>query len=135
MPAMDIESISTNLELGGDGIWYSEDTREVSYTTDGHAACFAIEDDSFWFRHRNDCILSVVERFPPEGEGPIFDIGGGNGSSRQPSRPPASRSRRWSPGMPARRTPGVAGSRRSSAQCPTRPDSNHRRCRPSACST
>lgn len=79
MPSIDIESISTGLERGEDGIWYSEDTREVSYTADGHAACFAIEDDSFWFRHRNDCILSIVERFPPEDGGTLVDIGGGNG--------------------------------------------------------
>ncbi len=79
MPSIDIESISTGLELGKDGIWYSEDSREVSYTANGHSACFAIEDNSFWFRHRNNCILSTVERFPPEDGGPIVDIGGGNG--------------------------------------------------------
>ncbi len=76
---IDIESISTGLERGEDGIWYGRDARAVSYAADGHAACFAVEDRSFWFRHRNDCILSVVERFPPKDGSPIVDIGGGNG--------------------------------------------------------
>jgi len=36
-----------------------------------------VEDSSFWFRHRNNCIASVVHRFPPKN--PFLDIGGGNG--------------------------------------------------------
>ena len=76
---IDIESISTGLVRGDDGIWYGPETRDVSYATDGHAACLAVEDRSFWFRHRNRCILAIVERHPPEAGGAIFDIGGGNG--------------------------------------------------------
>ena len=76
---LDIESISTGLELGEDGIWYSRREQAVSYAADGHADCFAVEDRSFWFRHRNACILAVVENFPPDGGGPIVDVGGGNG--------------------------------------------------------
>jgi len=38
-----------------------------------------VEDSSFWFQHRNDCIISVISLFPPVERGPIFDIGGGNG--------------------------------------------------------
>lgn len=34
---------------------------------------------SFWFQHRNACIIELVKRFPPRAKGPIFDIGGGNG--------------------------------------------------------
>ncbi len=37
----------------------------------------ALEGDSFWFAHRNACIVAAVRRFPPSG--PIFDVGGGNG--------------------------------------------------------
>ena len=49
----------------------------VSYPEDGNSLCYAIEDESFWFLHRNDCILEAVQRSPPCGT--IFDIGGGNG--------------------------------------------------------
>ena len=76
---LDIQSISSGLNLGDDGIWYSEETQEISYPSDDNEACFAVEDGSFWFRHRNNCIAAVVQAFPPQDEGTIFDIGGGNG--------------------------------------------------------
>lgn len=50
---------------------------EISYPADGNDLCFAIEDESFWFQHRNRCILEAVAQFPPAGE--ILDVGGGNG--------------------------------------------------------
>lgn len=49
----------------------------VSYPADGNARCFEHEDRSFWFGHRNDCILAAIRRFLPGG--PILDVGGGNG--------------------------------------------------------
>ena len=76
---VDIPSISLGLELGDDGIWYSSDHENLSYPSGGNEYCFAVEDGSFWFRHRNECIASVVASFPPDGDGTIFDIGGGNG--------------------------------------------------------
>lgn len=74
-----IESLGANLSRGEDGIWYGEGHEAVSYPEEGSAACFDVEDDSFWFAHRNRCIVSIVGAFaPPRGE-PICDIGGGNG--------------------------------------------------------
>jgi len=49
----------------------------VSYPADGHETCLGVEDGSFWFRHRNDCIAALVARHRPPGF--ILDIGGGNG--------------------------------------------------------
>ena len=68
-----------NLNLSSDGIWYSSNNDRISYPEEGNTACFEIEDSSFWFRHRNNCICELVAKFPPRGKGPIFDIGGGNG--------------------------------------------------------
>lgn len=62
-----------------DGIWYANKTEPVSYPSKGYEACFEIEDQSFWFKHRNICIIELVKKFPPRGKGPIFDVGGGNG--------------------------------------------------------
>jgi SAM-dependent methyltransferase len=76
---VDMQSISTGLKLGDDGIWYSQDNENISYPSEGNENCFAVEDGSFWFRHRNNCIASIVKNFPPEDNGTIFDIGGGNG--------------------------------------------------------
>ena len=49
----------------------------VDYPDEGNAFCFQVEDHSFWFQHRNACILAVMSRLPPGGV--LFDIGGGNG--------------------------------------------------------
>jgi SAM-dependent methyltransferase len=76
---VDIASIAPGLELREDGIWYSPDAQPVSYPAEGHVACIALEDGSFWFRHRNRCIVAAVRAFPPPDGGTIFDIGGGNG--------------------------------------------------------
>ncbi len=75
----DIQSVSRGLKLRGNGIWSSKDTENISYPSDGNEAYFAIEDNSFWFRHRNHCIVSIANSFPPKNNGTIFDIGGGNG--------------------------------------------------------
>jgi hypothetical protein len=74
-----ISSYFKNLQLDSEGIWHSLHQEKTSYPAQGNEACFAIEDESFWFRHRNQCIFEMVKNFPPKGEGPIFDIGGGNG--------------------------------------------------------
>lgn len=74
-----IEEVSSGLQRAEDGIWYSTKEESVSYPREGHDACFQVEETSFWFRHRNDCIVEVVKAYPPPGAGTIFDVGGGNG--------------------------------------------------------
>jgi len=76
---VDIGTISSGLTLGENGIWYSNDVEDVSYPSEGSDNCYEIEENSFWFKHRNDCIASVINAYPPEKNGTIFDIGGGNG--------------------------------------------------------
>src|SRR5579863_2596381 len=72
-----IHHIATKLERGEQGIWFSPNSSEVSYPSEGNESCFELEDDSFWFQHRNRCIRAIVGGFPPAG--PLFDVGGGNG--------------------------------------------------------
>lgn len=76
---VDISSLSSKLRKAGDGIWYAPDVQIVSYPSEGNDNCFAVESTSWWFKHRNDCIVSLVEAFLPPSRGCIFDIGGGNG--------------------------------------------------------
>ena len=76
---IDLAAISTGLTQGEEGIWYGPEHDAVSYPTDGNVACIAVEDQSFWFRHRNACIVAAVRALPPEKGGTVFDIGGGNG--------------------------------------------------------
>lgn len=74
---VDLKLYSDRLQLRLDGMWIVPTEEGVSYPTRGHQDCFEVEDSSFWFRHRNDCLGALVDRYPPSG--PIFDIGGGNG--------------------------------------------------------
>ena len=77
--AFDLSLYASGLQLGEDGIWHASAHEMVSYPSEGNDRCFEIEEKSFWFQHRNACIVALVKKFPPRGEGPIFDVGGGNG--------------------------------------------------------
>ena len=72
-----LREIAPNLELSPAGWWSSRELSEVSYPEDGNALCFLVEDSSFWFEHRNRCILEAIRLLPPPGT--FFDVGGGNG--------------------------------------------------------
>ncbi len=74
---IDISKISTALSLEKDGLWRSRHASKINYPQEGCSNCLAVEDNSFWFRHRNHCLIQVIREFPPAG--PIFDVGGGNG--------------------------------------------------------
>jgi hypothetical protein len=56
------------LNLSSDGIWYSSNQDSISYPEEGNAACLEVEDHSFCFRHRNACIVEMVQNFPPAGK-------------------------------------------------------------------
>jgi hypothetical protein len=49
----------------------------LSYPAAGHVACASVDEGSFWYRHRNRCLIAALRAFPPDE--PLFDIGGGNG--------------------------------------------------------
>jgi 2-polyprenyl-3-methyl-5-hydroxy-6-metoxy-1,4-benzoquinol methylase len=74
---VDISKIAANLEIGENGIWFSRVLAQISFPETGHERCLEIESDSYWFKHRNNCITVIMRSFPPSGT--IFDIGGGNG--------------------------------------------------------
>jgi SAM-dependent methyltransferase len=74
---IDLTAISRNLEQTTEGLWCCRSLSPISYPEWGNEACFQVEDSSFWFRHRNACILEALRQYPPAG--PLFDIGGGNG--------------------------------------------------------
>lgn len=74
---IDVSSLASNLELAEVGIWFSRTKSELSYPEEGNSLCYEIEEHSYWFQHRNRCIVEAVRHFPPPG--PVFDVGGGNG--------------------------------------------------------
>ena len=74
---LNLSEIATNIEERAEGYWQARSISRISYPDYGNEACFAVEDTSFWFRHRNNCILQILQSYPPSGT--FFDIGGGNG--------------------------------------------------------
>lgn len=73
---INIKELSSSL-VEREGIWFPPEKAEISYPDSGNLDCFQIEDNSFWFRHRNNCIATLVDK---HASGKIFwDIGGGNG--------------------------------------------------------
>lgn len=74
-----INQISNNLE-NKNGIWVSKSEAMVSYPEEGYDSCYKIEDVSFWFRHRNNCIIEVAKNILNTDDF-IFDVGGGMASS------------------------------------------------------
>lgn len=74
---MDIQQVASKVSRDERGIWHSKDIATISYPEKGNENCLLLEENSFWFEHRNRCIISAINLLPPDG--PLFDIGGGNG--------------------------------------------------------
>ena len=75
---MDLTTYFSNVALDEKAIWRLQNEIEtISYPSHGNEQCAQIEEVSFWFAHRTKVISSVFTRIPPNG--PLFDIGGGNG--------------------------------------------------------
>lgn len=71
-----IPEITSNLQKR-DGIYFSKTKAAISYPEDQNKNCMQFEADSFWFRHRNDCIQAMMKNYAPSGA--VLDIGAGNG--------------------------------------------------------
>ena len=70
--------IAPRLKRLHERLWSTDNVASVSYPSTAQARIAAIEDLSFWFRHRNSVISAVVGKYPPQGT--LLDVGGGNGS-------------------------------------------------------
>jgi len=75
----DLTAFCKNIQQAENGIWYAPAHQPISYPDQGNECCFEVEASSFWFKHRNQCILSLVEKYSSPLGVPFFDIGGGNG--------------------------------------------------------
>lgn len=72
----DIQQYSRELQQR-EGIYFSKSDRRISYPESGNQHCFQLEDSSFWFEHRNNCIRTCIQKYV--GAQVFFDVGGGNG--------------------------------------------------------
>jgi SAM-dependent methyltransferase len=75
---IDLTAIASALRRDHSGYWTADGASEISYPAEGNDQCFAVEEQSFWFAHRNRMILEALRTFPPA-QGPLFDVGAGNG--------------------------------------------------------
>lgn len=75
--AVDLTAITDGLTRDAAGYWVAAEQQRISYPEEGNALCSVVEERSFWFRHRNQVLVDLVRHHPVNG--PIFDIGGGNG--------------------------------------------------------
>ena len=77
------QSLITNFCNSGthaeSGIYLVHTSDKISYPDEYNELCFEVEDNSFWFIHRNNCIIEMIKNYRSSSDGPIFDIGGGNG--------------------------------------------------------
>jgi SAM-dependent methyltransferase len=76
MIIFNISDYTENL-IEKNSIYFAKSISKISYPPDGNADCFSIEDNSFWFKHRNNCIITLVKKYIKDKL--LFDIGGGNG--------------------------------------------------------
>lgn len=72
-----LPALAPGLQTGRDGIFFAGSSAPLSYPEEGNRAYFAIEEESFWFTHRNHCIAAAAAEFVPERF--LMDVGGGNG--------------------------------------------------------
>ena len=76
---IELGTMTSGIALDAEGIWRAASTEAISYPEGGNAACLAVEDNSFWFRHRNRCIEAAVATAMPAAQGFFLDVGAGNG--------------------------------------------------------
>ena len=74
---LEIADVTTSLECCDEGIWVAPTQSEVSHPEQCQDWYRSVEDDSYWYRHRAECIVESLRQYPPGG--PVLDIGGGNG--------------------------------------------------------
>ena len=58
-----MDNFFQSLYLAKNGIFYAKNTEMISYPDEYNELCFEVEENSFWFRHRNNCIIEMIKNF------------------------------------------------------------------------
>jgi SAM-dependent methyltransferase len=75
---INLKNIARNLIEAENGVFTTQGHTDLGFALTDSTNWAEIEKFSYWYRHRNRCFVSLVQRFSPGG--PIFEIGSGNGS-------------------------------------------------------
>ena len=63
--------------LEKESIFFCGKKKEISFPVEGYDINFSIENNSYWFKHRNNVIINLVKKYANDKI--FFDVGGGNG--------------------------------------------------------
>ena len=74
---MNIKEVLTEKFNYTNGIYFSSHNEGLSYPEEGNNFYYKLEDNSYWFNHRNQVILLLINTYFNKRE--FLDIGGGNG--------------------------------------------------------
>ena len=76
---IDINKYCLNIEdfKFSNRIWINAKVKNIYYPKGGHNECYELEEKSFWFTHRNHCLIQLLHKYSQDRL--FFDIGGGNG--------------------------------------------------------
>lgn len=69
--------LATKAHESADGLWMAGAAADSRFSEEAHNTLLEIEENSFWFRHRNRCVTELLRAFPPPGT--VLDVGAGNG--------------------------------------------------------
>ena len=72
-----IGELTQGLSQSPKGIWYAQTAQDVSFPESQTREKFRVQDTSFWYKHRNTCIIEALRNHRPSGL--LVDVGGGNG--------------------------------------------------------
>jgi SAM-dependent methyltransferase len=74
----DLREVARNLTCREPGFWVARNHEDMQFIASDKTDWLAVEQASFWYRHRNRVLLGIVNLYPPRGT--LFEIGAGNGS-------------------------------------------------------
>lgn len=73
----DIHRISDNLNLSPEGIWVGPRSTYFRFLPDDPTDWVQVQEQSFWYGHRNNCLKEIFKNFPQEGI--ALEVGAGDG--------------------------------------------------------
>ncbi len=73
----DILQIADNLNLSPEGIWVTPRPTDFRFLPDDETDWVQVQEQSFWYGHRNNCLKGLFKNFPPDGI--ALEVGAGDG--------------------------------------------------------
>jgi 2-polyprenyl-3-methyl-5-hydroxy-6-metoxy-1,4-benzoquinol methylase len=74
---IDLAAIAANVRQVQPGMWTVEQHQDFEFLANDDSDWTAIEQDSFWYRHRASAFTTFLKHCPPNG--PVFELGCGSG--------------------------------------------------------